>query len=80
MTKHLFAVFAHPDDEAFGPSGTLLAETDAGTVLHLVLLTSGEHGINPGHDNLASVQRRKSISTTSMACYQTRRCRKSPID
>lgn len=57
MTKHLFAVFAHPDDEAFGPCGTLLMETDAGTQLHLVLLTAGEHGSNfDGHSDLGAVR------------------------
>jgi LmbE family N-acetylglucosaminyl deacetylase len=47
MKKILFALFAHPDDEAFGPSGTLLQETAAGTELHLLLLTSGDAGTNP---------------------------------
>ncbi|MET0979829.1 MAG: PIG-L family deacetylase, partial [Candidatus Saccharimonadales bacterium] len=50
MKKLLFAIFAHPDDEAFGPSGTLLKETQAGTELHLLLLTNGDAGANP--DNL----------------------------
>jgi mycothiol S-conjugate amidase len=50
MKKIIFAVFAHPDDESFGPSGTLLLETQAGTELHLILLTSGDAGTNP--DNL----------------------------
>lgn len=47
MTKHIVAVFAHPDDEAFGPCGTLLLETSAGSKLHLILLTAGEAGKNP---------------------------------
>ena len=53
MKKHLVAVFAHPDDEAFGPSGTLLSETAAGTKLHLVLLTAGEAGKNTQGGDLA---------------------------
>lgn len=57
MTKHLFAIFAHPDDEAFGPSGTLLSEVAAGTKIHLVTLTAGENGTNPdNHTNLAEVR------------------------
>jgi LmbE family N-acetylglucosaminyl deacetylase len=50
MKKIIFALFAHPDDEAFGPSGTLLVETRAGTELHLILLTSGENGVNPDNN------------------------------
>lgn len=47
MKKILFGIFAHPDDEAFGPAGTLLLETRAGTELHLISLTAGEAGMNP---------------------------------
>lgn len=47
MKKLLFGIFAHPDDEAFGPAGTLLLESRAGTELHLIALTSGQHGANP---------------------------------
>lgn len=50
MKKIIIGVFAHPDDEAFGPSGTLLLETKAGAELHLITLTAGEAGMNP--DNL----------------------------
>lgn len=47
MKKIIFGIFAHPDDEAFGPSGTLLMETRAGTELHLITLTLGDAGTNP---------------------------------
>jgi LmbE family N-acetylglucosaminyl deacetylase len=51
------ALIAHPEDEAFGPSGTLLLETRAGTELHLILLTSGESGVNPdNNEDLGSVR------------------------
>ena len=57
MKKLLFAIFAHPDDEAFGPSGTLVLETRAGTELHLVTLTSGQAGQNPdAHENLGKIR------------------------
>lgn len=57
MKKIIFGIFAHPDDEAFGPSGTLLMETRAGTELHLITLTSGDNGMNPDqHDNLSDVR------------------------
>jgi LmbE family N-acetylglucosaminyl deacetylase len=47
MKKIIFGIFAHPDDEAFGPAGTLLLETQAGTDLHLITLTAGDAGANP---------------------------------
>lgn len=57
MKKIIFGIFAHPDDEAFGPSGTLLLETQSGTELHLITLTAGDAGTNPdNHTNLAEVR------------------------
>lgn len=53
MTKIIFGIFAHPDDESFGAAGTLLTETRAGTQLHLISLTAGGAGMNPdGHAGL----------------------------
>lgn len=53
MKKILFGIFAHPDDEAFGPVATLLKEVSEGTELHLIVLTGGENGTNP--DNLPNL-------------------------
>lgn len=50
MQKIIFGIFAHPDDEAFGPAATLIKEVKSGTELHLICLTAGENGTNP--DNL----------------------------
>lgn len=50
MKRIIFGIFAHPDDEAFGPAGTLLFETRAGTDLHLITLTAGEAGTNPDNE------------------------------
>jgi LmbE family N-acetylglucosaminyl deacetylase len=47
MKQVLLGVFAHPDDEAFGPSGTLLKLKSEGYDIHLALLTDGEAGTNP---------------------------------
>jgi len=49
MKRILFGIFAHPDDEAFGPSGTLLQEVRDGSELHLICATRGEAGNNPDH-------------------------------
>lgn len=57
MKKIIFGIFAHPDDEAFGPSGTLLLEARAGTELHLITLTAGQNGMNPdNHNDLGQVR------------------------
>lgn len=57
MKKVIFGIFAHPDDEAFGPSGTLLMEKTAGNDVHLICATAGESGMNPDNlDNLAEVR------------------------
>lgn len=44
MNKRLLAVFAHPDDEAFGPAGTLSKYAAEGTEIHLLTATRGEAG------------------------------------
>jgi len=46
MKKVIFGIFAHPDDEAFGPAGTLLKLRDDGYDIHLILLTDGDAGVN----------------------------------
>lgn len=57
MNKIIFGIFAHPDDEAFGPAGTLLQETQSGTQLHLITLTVGDAGTNPDNvPDLGSVR------------------------
>jgi LmbE family N-acetylglucosaminyl deacetylase len=40
----LVAIFAHPDDEAFGSGGTLTRYANEGVDVHLVLATRGEAG------------------------------------
>lgn len=47
MKKVIFGIFAHPDDESFGPAGTLLKLRQEGYDLHFVVLTDGEAGVNP---------------------------------
>jgi len=57
MKKIIFAIFAHPDDESFGPSGVLLQESLNGNDVHLISLTRGEGGMNPdNYDNLGEVR------------------------
>ncbi len=57
MKKVIFGIFAHPDDEAFGPGGTLILETSRNAELHLISLTAGDAGMNiDGHTDLADVR------------------------
>jgi len=46
MSKRLLAVIAHPDDEAFGPGGTLARYAGSGVEIHLLCATKGEAGEN----------------------------------
>jgi LmbE family N-acetylglucosaminyl deacetylase len=57
MKKVIVGVFAHPDDESFGPAGTLILEHEQGTEIHLITLTAGEAGANPDNvDDLGALR------------------------
>ena len=49
MKRVMVGIFAHPDDESFGPSGTLMKQIADGTDVHLLLITDGEAGVNPSN-------------------------------
>lgn len=57
--RTLLAIFAHPDDEAFGVGGTLAHYAAAGVDVHLICATRGESGkitdpdIDPDSDRAA---------------------------
>lgn len=60
MKKILFGIFAHPDDEAFGPVATLIKEVESGTELHLITLTAGQNGTNlDNHSDLGTIRIRE---------------------
>lgn len=44
MKRRLLAVFAHPDDEAFGPGGTIAKYAAEGVEIHILSVTRGEEG------------------------------------
>lgn len=47
--RRLVAVLAHPDDESFGPGGTLALYAHRGAEVHLICATRGEVGdVDPG--------------------------------
>jgi N-acetyl-1-D-myo-inositol-2-amino-2-deoxy-alpha-D-glucopyranoside deacetylase/mycothiol S-conjugate amidase len=58
----LLAVFAHPDDESFGPGGTLARYAWSGVAVHLICATGGEEGtVDPallnGYQSVAELRR-----------------------
>jgi LmbE family N-acetylglucosaminyl deacetylase len=59
MTQpRLLAIFAHPDDESFGPGGTLARYADTGVEVHVCILTDGAAGaydasLAPGHGSVS---------------------------
>ncbi|MFQ5409084.1 MAG: PIG-L deacetylase family protein, partial [Anaerolineales bacterium] len=49
-TRRMLVCFAHPDDESFGPGGTLAHYARVGVDVHLICATRGEVGtIDPEH-------------------------------
>jgi N-acetyl-1-D-myo-inositol-2-amino-2-deoxy-alpha-D-glucopyranoside deacetylase len=61
----LFAIFAHPDDEAFGPAGTLATYAKDRDV-YLICVTRGNRGKNnDGHADLASVRERELMESAA---------------
>lgn len=49
VERHVLVVFPHPDDEAFGTSGTIAAHIERGTPVTYACLTLGEMGRNMGN-------------------------------
>jgi LmbE family N-acetylglucosaminyl deacetylase len=43
-SRRLLVVFAHPDDESFGPAGTIVHYASQGVAVHYVCATRGEAG------------------------------------
>ncbi|MBO0991617.1 bacillithiol biosynthesis deacetylase BshB2 [Bacillus sp. SD088] len=52
--RHVLVVFPHPDDEAFGVSGTMASHIQNGTPVTYACLTLGEMGRNLGNPPFAT--------------------------
>lgn len=52
--RHVLVVFPHPDDEAFGVSGTIASHVNMGTPVTYACLTLGEMGRNMGNPPFAN--------------------------
>jgi LmbE family N-acetylglucosaminyl deacetylase len=67
VKKLLFGIFAHPDDEAFGPGGALIKAVRDGVELHLITLTLGQNGTNPDNvPDLGTVRREEWLKSGQM--------------
>lgn len=49
--KPVVAVFAHPDDEVFGPGGTLALFAKEGRDVYIISVTNGDAGMNSLEDS-----------------------------
>ncbi|TYS64096.1 bacillithiol biosynthesis deacetylase BshB2 [Bacillus infantis] len=52
--RHLLVIFPHPDDEAFGVSGTIASHVNSGTPVTYACLTLGQMGRNLGNPPFAT--------------------------
>lgn len=52
--RHVLVIFPHPDDEAFGVSGTIATYVKSGTPVTYACLTLGEMGRNMGNPPFAN--------------------------
>ncbi|TYS46896.1 bacillithiol biosynthesis deacetylase BshB2 [Bacillus infantis] len=52
--RHVLVIFPHPDDEAFGVSGTIASHVNGGTPVTYACLTLGQMGRNLGNPPFAT--------------------------
>jgi LmbE family N-acetylglucosaminyl deacetylase len=61
VARRLLVAFAHPDDESFGPAGTIVRYASGGVAVHYVCATRGEVGhadpeLLAGYDSVAELR------------------------
>lgn len=71
MSKRLLALLAHPDDESFGPGGTLARYAAEGTAVHVVIATDGAagsvaEGFEETHHRLVEVRSQELAAATQV--------------
>jgi N-acetylglucosamine malate deacetylase 2 len=71
----IMTVYAHPDDEAFGPSATLAHYARNGAIIHGIFATTGEEGNTsveprPSPSELASLREQDTRDAAGIIDYQ----------
>ena len=63
--RRLLVVMAHPDDESFGPAGTLALYAAEGVEIHLMCVTNGDasDAVLPGTQTLTQSERQQHLAT-----------------
>jgi len=64
--KKILCVFAHPDDESFGPGGSIAEWTSEGARVQVVCVTRGEAGINGVGGDLAMVREKELLAAVAI--------------
>jgi len=68
-TRRLLAIFAHPDDESFGPGGTLARYAREGVDVHVCIVTDGATGsVAPGAVETDEGQSLADLRRSELAC------------
>ncbi len=66
----LLAVFAHPDDESFGPGATLAKYGKSGVEVHILMATKGEAGQNHAIKNrdkkISEIRKQEAINASKI--------------
>lgn len=70
MTDKILAVFAHPDDESFGPGGTLAKWAREGSLIHLICATKGEAGRNSSKNETGKVREQELLKAAKIIGIQ----------
>lgn len=74
--RHVLVIFPHPDDEAFGVSGTIATYVESGTPVTYVCLTLGEMGRNLGNppfatrESLPKIRRKELVDAANILGIQ----------
>lgn len=76
MVKQVYiGIFAHPDDESFGPSGSLYTYIQQGADVHLISATTGQSGINlDNHQDLGAIRYKEWLTAGKILGARSQHC------